>query len=112
MQMRSEKLPFPLIVFIILLFTSFIADGADVFDYRQFLKEHGVGWLNSPGWKLTFEYFTTFPGNFLTAIVFSPWRIAFIFISWPKNIHQLVLTARTDYNQEDAPDRKNLRGFS
>ena len=70
----------------ILVIASFIADGIDIFVYRKFMIAHGVGWFDAPGWKLTFEYLFSFPGNVLTIFGLSPWVIAMVYLFWPRGL--------------------------
>jgi hypothetical protein len=67
----------------VLVFLSIIADGIDLFTYRKFMSNHSVAWFDSPGWKLSSEYFFSFPGNLLTILGLAPWGLPLIYLSWP-----------------------------
>ena len=82
MKNKEESFPFEMKVFGVLLIDSFIADGLDIWAYQQFMRSHGIGFFEAPGWKLTFEYFQTFPGNVLALIGLSPWITAIVYLFW------------------------------
>jgi hypothetical protein len=65
---NKDKTQFVMKVCGFLVIVSVIAGVIDHMASRTFMSAHGIGWFDAPGWKLAFEYFSSYPGNLLTTI--------------------------------------------
>ncbi len=84
LRSKSER---PLIVFAVLIFLSVAAGITDFICYYFYLRDLGLGWLDTPSWGQRMEYLKSPIGGTLTLLGLAPYPaiLLWVWIQKPKN---------------------------